>query len=116
MGTSGGVRQSSRSRPTRVGAVSVGILLLVVCFWGSPPSCAALIALLALLTVLSGVLLWLILTRTCVDRVRWRSGDPNASVTPFQPPGAIYVPIKGEATEDGDTEMTQLVKEEDAAP
>lgn len=129
---------------------------------GSSPSCTALIALLALLTLLSGVLLWLVLTRTCVDGARdggdnptkspfpksqdtpkrggchnmaspdtqgdvttwrplhvtaaWCSGDRNASAPPFQPLGAIYVPIKGEAAEDGDTEMTQLVKEEDAAP
>ncbi|XP_065715711.1 scavenger receptor cysteine-rich domain-containing protein DMBT1-like isoform X2 [Patagioenas fasciata] len=107
-----------QQRETAPGPCRLGAPVAVVCAKskGSPPSCAALIALLALLTVLSGVLLWLILTRTCVDGVRWRSGDPNASVTPFQPPGAIYVPIKGEATEDGDTEMTQLVKEEDAAP
>nr|XP_038035100.1 deleted in malignant brain tumors 1 protein isoform X4 [Anas platyrhynchos] len=86
---------------------------------GSPSSCSALVALLALMMMASGVLLWLYLKRRCIGTDlaadRGRPREQGASATPFQAPGAIYYPAKGESPEDADTEMTQLMKE-DAAP
>ncbi|XP_009474645.1 PREDICTED: deleted in malignant brain tumors 1 protein-like [Nipponia nippon] len=86
---------------------------------GASPSCSVLIALLALVMLLSGVLLWLNLKRRCMAAAqtgaRWHPRDQSASATSFQPMGAIYVPTKAEASEDADTETTQLTKE-DAAP
>ncbi|XP_064293638.1 deleted in malignant brain tumors 1 protein [Phalacrocorax carbo] len=86
---------------------------------GASSSCSALIALLALVMLLSGVLLWLSLKRRCMVAAqagaRWRPGDQSTSATSFQPMGAIYHPSKAEASEDTNAETTQLMKE-DAAP
>ncbi|XP_075301986.1 scavenger receptor cysteine-rich domain-containing protein DMBT1 isoform X3 [Opisthocomus hoazin] len=83
---------------------------------GASPSCSALIVLLALAMLLSGVLLWLSLKRRCIAAAQAGARrDQSASATSSQPVGAIYLPTKAEAPEDNDTEMTQLMKE-DAAP
>nr|XP_009488654.1 PREDICTED: LOW QUALITY PROTEIN: deleted in malignant brain tumors 1 protein-like [Pelecanus crispus] len=84
---------------------------------GASPSCSALIALLALVMLLSGVLLWLNLKRRYMaatqTRARWHPRDQSTSAMSFQPVGAIYLPTTAEAPEDAET--TQLTKE-DAAP
>ncbi|XP_072703748.1 scavenger receptor cysteine-rich domain-containing group B protein-like [Ciconia boyciana] len=85
---------------------------------GASPSCSVLIALLALLMLLSGVLLWLNLKRRCIAAVQAGAhrhpGDQSTSATPFQPGRAIYLPTKAEAPEDTNTEMTELMKEDAA--
>ncbi|XP_074666362.1 scavenger receptor cysteine-rich domain-containing protein DMBT1-like isoform X1 [Strix aluco] len=81
---------------------------------GASPSCVGLIAVLALVMLLSGALLWLNLKRRCLAAAQ--AGAPRhqrASAMSFQP--AIYLPTKAEAPEDADTETMQLMKE-DAAP
>ncbi|XP_076213008.1 scavenger receptor cysteine-rich domain-containing protein DMBT1-like isoform X1 [Aptenodytes patagonicus] len=108
-------------RETGLGPCRQGSAAGVVCTKpkGATPSCSVLIALLALVMLLSGVLLWLNLKRRCMAAAQagahQHPGDQNTSATSFRPVGAIYLPTKAEAPEDADTEMTQLMKE-DAAP
>ncbi|KAM6226172.1 scavenger receptor cysteine-rich domain-containing protein DMBT1-like isoform 2-T2 [Porphyrio hochstetteri] len=85
---------------------------------GASPSCSVLTALLVLLMLLSGVLLWLNLKRRCMAatqaRAHQRLGNQSTSATSFQSMGAIYLPTKAEAQEDTNTETTQLMKEDAA--
>ncbi|XP_040450039.1 deleted in malignant brain tumors 1 protein-like isoform X1 [Falco naumanni] len=103
------------------GACRQGSAAGVVCAMpkGAPASCSVLIALLALVMVLSGVLLWLNLKRLCLPTAqagaRWRhTRDQGASPKPFPPPGAIYLPTTAGALEDTDAETMELMKDDPA--
>ncbi|XP_055567958.1 deleted in malignant brain tumors 1 protein-like [Falco cherrug] len=81
------------------GACRQGSAAGVVCAMpkGAPASCSVLIALLALVMVLSGVLLWLNLKRLCLPTAqagaRWRhTRDQGASPKPFPPTGSHLPP------------------------
>ncbi|KAM9510578.1 scavenger receptor cysteine-rich domain-containing protein DMBT1-like [Guaruba guarouba] len=110
-----------QQRHTGPGPCPQGSVATVVCTEpkGAPSSCSALIALLVLVMLLSGILLWLILKRRCIAATQagghQRLRDQGAPSTSFQPMGTIYLPTAAEAPEDNDTEMMQLM-EEDAAP
>ncbi|XP_068277903.1 CD5 antigen-like [Nyctibius grandis] len=110
-----------QQRETELGPCRHGSAAGVVCTKpkGSSLSCSVLIALLTLVMLLSGVLLWLNLKRRCMAAAQagahQRLVDQSISAMSFQPAGAIYLPTKAEAPEDADTETTQLMKE-DAAP
>ncbi|KAM6364604.1 scavenger receptor cysteine-rich domain-containing protein DMBT1-like [Pluvialis apricaria] len=110
-----------QQRETGLGPCRQGSAAHVVCTKpkGASPSCTVLIALLALVMLLSGALLWLILKRRCMAAAqagaRRHPRVQSPSATSFQPMGAIYLPTKAEAPEDADTETMQLMKE-DTAP
>ncbi|XP_074423582.1 scavenger receptor cysteine-rich domain-containing protein DMBT1-like isoform X1 [Larus michahellis] len=108
-----------QQKGTGLGPCRQGSAAGVVCTKpkGAPPSCSALIALLVLVMLLSGVLLWLNLQRRCMAAAHAgaRRHPQRPSATSFQPMGAIYVPTKADAPEDANTETMQLMKE-DAAP
>ncbi|XP_062492004.1 deleted in malignant brain tumors 1 protein-like [Pezoporus occidentalis] len=108
--------QQSHTGP---GPCPMGPVATVVCAEpkGAPSSCSALIALLVLVMLLSGILLWLFLKRRCIAAAQagahQRLRDQDAPSTSFQAMGAIYLPSTAEGPEE-DTEMMQLM-EEDAA-
>ncbi|XP_053908288.1 deleted in malignant brain tumors 1 protein-like [Cuculus canorus] len=103
------------------GLCEQGSVAGVVCMKpkGSSSSCSVLVALVALVMVLSGVLLWLNLQRRFMAAAQpgahQSPGHHSSSATSFQSMGAIYHPAKSEAPEDIDVETTQLMKD-DAAP
>ncbi|XP_057278816.1 soluble scavenger receptor cysteine-rich domain-containing protein SSC5D-like, partial [Pezoporus wallicus] len=101
--------QQSHTGP---GPCPMGSVATVVCTEpkGAPSSCSALIALLVLVMLLSGVLLWLFLKRRCIAAAQagahQRLRDQDAPSTSFQAMGAIYLPSTAEGPEE-DTEMMQ---------
>uniref|UniRef100_A0A8C3KYS5 Soluble scavenger receptor cysteine-rich domain-containing protein SSC5D n=1 Tax=Chrysolophus pictus TaxID=9089 RepID=A0A8C3KYS5_CHRPC len=83
---------------------------------GSPSSCSALVALLILMVMVSGVLLWLYLKSRCTGAAQAAAlrcpREQGASVMPFQTAGAIYHPAEGQFHKDADTETTELIRED----
>uniref|UniRef100_A0A8C9ERL6 Soluble scavenger receptor cysteine-rich domain-containing protein SSC5D n=1 Tax=Pavo cristatus TaxID=9049 RepID=A0A8C9ERL6_PAVCR len=83
---------------------------------GSPSSCSALVALLTLMVIVSGVLLWLYLKSRCTGAAQAadlkRPREQGASALPFQTAGAIYHPADGQFHKDADTETTELIRED----
>ncbi|XP_069738808.1 scavenger receptor cysteine-rich domain-containing protein DMBT1-like [Phaenicophaeus curvirostris] len=112
-----------QQRGTGPGPCEEGSVATVVCKEpeGSFSSCSALVALVALGLVSSGVLLWLNLQRRFPAGAQ--PGAPqlqghrgSSSGTSYQPVGAIYHPSPAEAPEDLDVETTQLMKDDEVAP
>ncbi|XP_052561062.1 deleted in malignant brain tumors 1 protein-like isoform X6 [Tympanuchus pallidicinctus] len=83
---------------------------------GSPSSCSALVALLILMVMGSGVLLWLYLKSRCSGAGQAAAlkcpRERGASAMPFQTAGAIYHPAEGQFHKDADTETTELIRED----
>uniref|UniRef100_A0A669QGP5 Soluble scavenger receptor cysteine-rich domain-containing protein SSC5D n=1 Tax=Phasianus colchicus TaxID=9054 RepID=A0A669QGP5_PHACC len=83
---------------------------------GSPSSCSALVALLILMVMVSGVLLWLYLKSRCTGAAQAAAlrcpREQGASAMPFQTAGAIYHPAEGQFHKDADTETTELIRED----
>ncbi|XP_042749235.1 deleted in malignant brain tumors 1 protein-like isoform X4 [Lagopus leucura] len=83
---------------------------------GSPSSCSALVALLILMVMVSGVLLWLYLKSRCTGAGQAAAlkcpRERGASAMPFQTAGAIYHPAEGQFHKDADTETTELIRED----
>ncbi|XP_010705447.1 deleted in malignant brain tumors 1 protein-like isoform X5 [Meleagris gallopavo] len=83
---------------------------------GSPSSCSALVALLILMVMVSGVLLWLYLKSRCTGTGQAADlrcpRERGASAMPFQTAGAIYHPAEGQLHKDADTETTELIRED----
>ncbi|XP_065606277.1 deleted in malignant brain tumors 1 protein-like [Cyrtonyx montezumae] len=83
---------------------------------GSPSSCSTLVALLTLMVMVSGVLLWLYLKSGCTGAAQaadlGSSREQGASAKPFQTAGAIYHPPEGQFHKDADTETTELIRED----
>ncbi|XP_061211070.1 deleted in malignant brain tumors 1 protein-like [Neopsephotus bourkii] len=108
-----------QQRGTAPGPCPLGPVATVACAEpkGAPSSCSALIVLLVLVMLLSGVLLWLFLKRRCIETAQagahQRLRDQDAPSASFQPMGAIYLPHTAQGPME-DTEMMQLM-EEDAA-
>uniref|UniRef100_A0A8V0XQH4 Soluble scavenger receptor cysteine-rich domain-containing protein SSC5D n=1 Tax=Gallus gallus TaxID=9031 RepID=A0A8V0XQH4_CHICK len=95
-----------------------GVAASVVCTEprGSPSSCSALITLLTLMVMVSGVLLWLYLKSRCTGAAQAADlrcpREQGASAMPFQTAGAIYHPTEGQFHKDADTETTELIRED----
>ncbi|XP_048784677.1 deleted in malignant brain tumors 1 protein-like isoform X6 [Lagopus muta] len=83
---------------------------------GSPSSCSALVALLILMVMVSGVLLWLYLKSRCTGAGQAAAlkcpRERGGSAMPFQTAGAIYHPAEGQFHKDADTETTELIRED----
>ncbi|XP_068026523.1 deleted in malignant brain tumors 1 protein-like [Melanerpes formicivorus] len=106
-----------------LGPCSQGQTAAVVCTEpkaaGAAAPCWLLSALLVLLMLLSGVLLWLSLRR-CMAAApaagQWQLREQGAAARSLQPLGAIYIPSKAEgAPEEADSERTQLMQQEAAS-
>ncbi|XP_072214317.1 scavenger receptor cysteine-rich domain-containing protein DMBT1-like isoform X5 [Excalfactoria chinensis] len=95
-----------------------GVAAGVVCTEprGSPSSCSALVTLLTLMVIVSGVLLWLYLKSSYAGAAQAadlrRPREQGAFAMPFQTGGAIYQPAEGQFHKDADTETAELIRED----
>ncbi|XP_032297005.1 deleted in malignant brain tumors 1 protein-like isoform X3 [Coturnix japonica] len=100
------------------GACQHGVAAGVVCTEprGSSSSCSALVTLLTLMVIVSGVLLWLYLKSSYAGAAQAadlrRPREQGAFAMPFQTGGAIYQPSEGQFHKDTDTETTELIRED----